>query len=135
MGFRIVEYLLGGAGWKVLEPWVWSWDEADVCCVCTEISKTFEGLGRTIARHPYLVITLSVVFTAIWGTVYFQFAEEDKDLEGLYTPFGAQSVKDREYFLSKYGEPPRHVSVKNLIKMECRTQDLIVQEISLVLEV
>lgn len=82
-----------------------------MCCACSEISKTFEGVGRTIARHPYLVIVLSVVFAAIWGTVYFQFAEEDKELESLYTPFSAESVKDREYFLSMYGEPSQPVSI------------------------
>lgn len=98
--------------------WILRESGVNGCFGCAEISDSLEGLGRRIARHPYLVITLSVIFATVWGTVFFRFSVENRRIETLYTPKNAQSVRDKEYALAKFGQPPQEVSERFNMKHE-----------------
>lgn len=73
------------------------------------ISGSMEGLGRAVARRPYLVISLSVIFAVVWGTVFACFSVENRRIETLYTPKDAQSMQDKAYTLAEFGQPPQEV--------------------------
>lgn len=66
-----------------------------------------------MARRPYLVIIISVVFTIVCTAAFFGLFEQELDSEDLYTPGNAQSFDDRDYSVGIFGSPAEEVSKVN----------------------
>ncbi|CAD7704511.1 unnamed protein product [Ostreobium quekettii] len=70
------------------------------------ISTFFYREASVVAAYPYATIVVTLLLAAACGSgLYFSMSMELDDVD-LYTPRGAQSLKDIDYVLDTYGTPP-----------------------------
>lgn len=89
--------------------------------VSAAICKSFDWLGRAVARRPYSFIMTTLLFTVGCGVAFQMLFEQELDGEDLYTPASAQSFKDRDYVMETFGSPGQLVglSAVSLILSKC----------------
>lgn len=77
----------------------------------TWLRHLFRQLAMFVARRPYFVITVSSIFIALLavGNVNYRL---ERSLQGLWTPGGARTVKDKDRYEAAFGPFYR---VENLI--------------------
>lgn len=78
-------------------------------CDAAEIALTFAKLGRCVAKWPYTILGVCLLFTVGCGVCFGFLFEQELDNEDLYTPTNAQSFSDMHFVVNTFGQPGEEV--------------------------